>query len=319
MTLIVVTVLLFLLAACGGGPAAPTVTPLPSLTPTPRSTALPPVATEQALGSADRPYQVVLVPPENSSATGTALETFLTNRTGETFKVQIASGYGDVLSALCSDVPTFGWLDGLSLLAAEAQGCSTPALRIKIGTGADASTGVRADLVVRSASKITAISGLKDRDFCRLNAQDTISWVLPVMLLRSGGVNPFTNLHSVKDYADTAAMLQAVDDGVCIAAGIPAGTLTRYQVTDKGGETDITKLINPLGPSSPELSYGGLMVSNLVPKDLSDTVTRLFLDNPDQLKNLVTADGLLKASSSDFGDMERLIQSAGMDLQTLGN
>ena len=133
---------LSLLAACGGGPAPIQPTPLPTLTPTPRSTALPPVATEQPLGSANRPYQVVLVPPENSSATGTSLETFLNNRTGATFKVQIVASYGDVLNALCSDVPTFGWVDGLSLLAANAQGCSTPTIKLKRGTQPPASAPI---------------------------------------------------------------------------------------------------------------------------------------------------------------------------------
>ena len=109
-----------------------------------------------------------------------------------------------------------------------------------------------------------------------------------------------------------------MDDGTCVAAGIPAGTLTNYQVNDKGGVTDITKLINPIGTSSPEVPYGGLMVSNIVPKGLADTVTGLFLNNPDQLADLIAADSLLKASQADFADIARLTQSAGMNLQMLG-
>src|SRR5262249_21931376 len=86
--LLIVLVLGSTLAACGGGatPIAATLPPPP--TPTPRETLLPTVGTSVPLGSSDRPYQVILVPPKDSTATGTSLETFLNDRTGLKFKVQ---------------------------------------------------------------------------------------------------------------------------------------------------------------------------------------------------------------------------------------
>jgi phosphonate transport system substrate-binding protein len=287
-------------------------------TPTPRSTALPTVATQEAIGSEGRPYQVVIVPPASSAATGTSLQNFLKARTGKVFKVEIVNSYGDVLKALCSDVPTFGWVDGPALLAANAQGCSTLAIKVRLGSDNEAATGMRAELVVRSVTRITAVAALKDKDFCRVSSQDLISWLLPVAMMRAGGVDPFTNLHSVKEYPDTTGMLQALADGVCVAAGIPAGTLGQYSVTDRNGPVDITKVINPIGTPSPEMPYGGLMVSSIVPADFAATVTRLFLDNPGQLKNLVIADGLVKATSSDFSEIERFFQTNGLDLKALG-
>jgi phosphonate transport system substrate-binding protein len=279
---------------------------------------LPTVATQEAIGSQARPYQVVIVPPASSSATGTSLQNFLKARTGKAFKVEIVGSYGDVLNALCSDVPTFGWVDGPALLAADAQGCSTLALKVRLGSDNEAATGMRVDLVVRSVTKITAVGGLKDKDFCRVSSQDLVSWLLPVAMMRAGGVNPFTSLHSVKEYPDTTGMLQALADGACVAAGIPAGTLGQYSVTDKNGPVDITKVINPIGSPSPEMPYGGLMVSSNVPTDFAATVTRLFLDNPGQLKNLVIADGLAKAAPTDFAEIEKLFQAGGVNLKTLG-
>jgi ABC-type phosphate/phosphonate transport system substrate-binding protein len=317
ISLATLIVLVAIAAACGGGakPIPPTLPPAP--TPTPRSTALPTVATQEAIGSESRPYQVVIVPPASSSATGTSLQNFLKDRTGKTFKVEIVNSYADVLSALCSDVPTFGWVDGLALLAADAQGCSTLALKITQGSGSEASTGFRVELVARSVNRITTVGGLKDKDFCRVSSQDLVSWLLPVAMMRAGGVNPFTNLHSVKEYSDTTGMLQAIADGTCVAAGIPAGTLSLYTVTDRTGPVDITRVINPIGSPSPEMPYGGLMVSNIVPADFAATVTRLFLDNPEQLKDLVSG-GLAKATPTDFAEIEKYFQVGGLNLKTLG-
>jgi hypothetical protein len=150
-------------------------------------------------------------------------------------------------------VPTFGWVDGPALLAAKAQGCSTLAAKVRLGSDTEAATGMRAELVVRSVTRITAVGGLKDKDFCRVSSQDLVSWLLPVAMMRAGGVNPFTNLHSIKEYSDTTGMLQALADNACVAAGIPAGTLSQYSVTDRTGPVDITRSSTRSRSPSPEM------------------------------------------------------------------
>jgi len=313
--LVALIALSLLLAACGGVTTPVPPTPTPTLTPTPRSTALPPAATEQALGSSNRPYQVVFVPPKDSTSTGTSVATFLQDRTGLAFKADVKAS-ADALNDLCvSENPTFAWVDGLTLLTAQAQGCGTIAARYKVGQ--DGATGVRADLVVRTSDKITNASGLKDKTFCRLNSQDTVSWILPVIMMRANGFNP-QGLKAIREFPDNNQMMQALADGVCSAAGIPAGSLPQFQVTDKGAPADITKVANLLTASSAELPYGGLVIAANVPKDIADKVTELFLKNPDQLKDLIPAGEVVAASANDFADIDKLMQAAGVNLKTLG-
>lgn len=305
-------VLAAILVACGGGATAVPPTLPPSATPTLRPTLLPTVGTSVPLGSENRPFQVILVPPKDSSETGTSLAKFLNDRTGLVFKVEIVSSYGDVLAALCGDTPTFGWVDGWAMLAAQAQGCSTPALKIQLS----AATNPRADLVVRTVNKITAVAGFKDRLFCRLSSQDVVSWILPSIMMRGAGFDP-SNLKGTLEYPDTATMLQALADGACVAAAIPAGTLTQFQITDKSGPTDITKAINILA-TSPEIPAGGLMISSNVPTNVADTVTKLFVDHQNELKGLVNADQLAAASPADYADLEKFLLAGGVNLKTLG-
>ncbi len=260
------------------------------------------------------------MPPEGSTATGTSLASFLNDRTGFAFKVQIVSradpSSANPLTELCGGTPTFAWVDGWTMLAAQAEGCAQPMLKVKRNADSGSSTGVRADLVVRTVNKTTSISGLKDRIFCRLNSQDVVSWILPVMMMRGAGFSP-QNLSSIREFPDYGTMLQALADGVCAAAAIPAGTLTNYQVTDKSGQTDITKLISQLA-TSPEVPYGGLVVSSTVPQEIAATVTKLFVEHADELKDLVQSDELVITTAADFAEVEKFLADSGVDFKMLG-
>jgi len=71
--------------------------------------------------------------PEDSTATGSSLENFLNDRTGLTFKVETISSTdpnrSNALQALCAGTPTFGWVDGWTLLAAQMENCAAPVLK----------------------------------------------------------------------------------------------------------------------------------------------------------------------------------------------
>ncbi len=145
--LIALLALALLLAACGAA-ATPTVTPIPATpTPTPLSEPLPTVATQPPFGVSDRPFKLMILTPSARENALSDLEAFLTGRTGQAFAVQTSETGADVLDALCSDVPTAAWVDGLTLLIALDRGCAEPALQIRRGRGNAASNGVRADLI----------------------------------------------------------------------------------------------------------------------------------------------------------------------------
>lgn len=312
-SLLVTLLITLLIAACGGGASVqPTPRP-PTATATPRSTALPTVATQVPLGSEARAFHVAFV-PSDKNASGSELARFLSDQTHTAFEVDLLSSYADALRQLCSDKPTFAWLDGRALLAAQAQGCGAPALKFQQGTGK--STGIKADLIVRTGLKdakdeIKTVAAFKGKDFCRLNGEDVQSWILPSLAMRAGGLNPAQDLKGIKEFSDTAAVLQAVADGICISAGIPSGTLGSYNPKLTNGQLGVLT-------TTPELPFGGLVVSSTMPKAIADSVVDLFAKNRDRLNGLIKVDDLAQVTSSDFADFQKLAQNAGLNLKTLG-
>ncbi len=314
----------FIIVACGGGPVNIQSTPLPTDTPTPRATPLPTVPTAVPYGSTNQPFEVVLVPPQDSTATGKSLADLLNNNTNRTFKVIIAASNAEVLTALCGPVPTVAFVDGWTLAAAQAQGCATPVIKYT----ANGSTGIASDIVVSPQLKLNTLvdlknfldfknrNNLKDFAYCRMGAQDVTGWILPILLMRGvNGFNPLVDFPDLNDYDDATVMMRAVVDGKC-AAAIPKGTLAQYRVP---GVTDITKAVKVLA-TTPVMPYGGVMVSSSVPQDVADRVVGVLTkaDSQATLKDYVAADTLVKATSSDFAPLQRFFKDAGMNPPAVG-
>lgn len=286
--------------------------------PTIPSTPLPTVVTQVPYGLVDvtgsPPYVVALVPPPQSDATPSGLEQFLNDKSDpkRTFKVKVLASSADVLTALCSDMPTFGWVDGWTLLAALNRGCGQPVLKVQ----RQSATGVRADIVVAQASKVTALSGLRQlKEFCRLKDDKTAtSWLLPVLMIRSDAkFDPIREYTAIRTFTDIPSMLKAMVPGKCVGA-VPSGTLSSYSVD---GVSDVNRTFTVL-KATPEIPFGGLVIGNRVPKDVADGIIQLFVKNPDQLKGLVDADKLLDAKASDYNTALQFLQQAGFDFQSLG-
>ncbi len=305
-----------ILAACGGKPATPAPTLPPPATLTPRFTPLPPVPTEAPYGSADRPYQIVVFPPEGSNTDPSTLEGFLKDRTGLSFKAVTAGSDAELLSDVCGSLPTFAWVDGWTLLAAQAKGCANLTLQIKNG----GATGIKSDLIVSTAAAIDTLAAMRAslvrKVYCRLSKDDVASWVLPVIMLREPGGysnDPFPAFKSVKDYSDSTAIVSDVSNNACISA-IPSGTLTSYKIPDVA---DVTKTVKVVA-TTPELPFGGLVASITVPNHDVDTVAGVFPDHLDALQGLVVADSLVPATNADIAPTLKAFSDAGINFALLG-
>lgn len=300
-----------IVTGCGSTVYIQATPPPPTFTPTPLSTPLPTVGTQVPLGAEGRAFHVALV-SSDPNADGSSLAKYLTAQSGTAFQVDVLSTSAQVLSQLCSGTPTFAWLDGPGLLAAQAQGCGNPTLKFEQGT--DKSTGVKADLITRAGAKgdVSTLAGFKGRDFCRLNGSNVTSWILPSLSLRAAGLNPAQDLKGIKEYADTATMLQAVADGTCVGAGIPSGTLSTFSPKLGTGQS-LTVL-----QTTPELPFGGLVIASTVPTQIADDTVTLFSKYPDELHALLSADALDKVGANDYADFLKFAQNAGLNLKSLG-
>jgi ABC-type phosphate/phosphonate transport system substrate-binding protein len=310
---IALTLGVLVFSACAEAPTETFSTPTPI--PTPLSTALPPIETEQPLGTEARPYRFVIMLSPDAGGTGSDLQDRLNADTGVVFNVETEGISGEeALNALCGGVPTFAWVDGWTMLAAISQGCAEPVLQIARETGSGRSreevTGISSDIVIGQRFVANSLSDLQGQAFCRTEASDVAGWVLPVMSMRSFGFDPLNSL-SVRDYGEIDGVIREVLANTC-AAAIPSGTARDLDVP--GLDTSTLRVLD----STPELPFGGLVVSDGVQPALRDQIVELFANEPELLDNLVEADALVEPETTRLRAMRELIESARMGFIVVG-
>jgi ABC-type phosphate/phosphonate transport system substrate-binding protein len=209
----------------------------------------------------------------------------------------------DVLTALCSDSPTLAFADGWTLLAAQAQECGRPILIYQQRQGSNTTTGIAVDLIVPSTSEAGNASGLKGLAYCRIAENDVATWVLPVLLMRSAGnFDPFLDFALIRDVPTLQTLVAEVAAGQCVGA-IPAGTLRSYDVSG-------VRVLQ----SSPELPFGGVLINTNMPFAAVERLTQLLLENTDELRGIIDADGLQEPDQAALADMLDFLRDARFDL-----
>ncbi|MEO8395922.1 MAG: PhnD/SsuA/transferrin family substrate-binding protein [Chloroflexota bacterium] len=321
--------LALLATSCRRLPYAPP-TVKPTITPTPRSTALPPIPTPVPLGSAKNPLHIVFValPDVASQATPDAdateeptsaqaasdLEKALLDAAQMTVKVDVVTSDAEALAALCASPKgtiSAAWMGGLAYAAAFAQACGSAALQIQRGN----STGDQARIITGS-DKITAIADLADHTFCRLGYSDIYSWLIPSLMIHSGGVAD-SDLKAINDYTDASVMIGDVVAGKCDAAGISASAF------------------DDLANASARTSLRSLQQSATIPFEVLVVPAQLALAEQQQLSAaliaigngtragtlhpLLAQDQVIAASDDDLSGLRSFVSGAGIDLAQAGN
>lgn len=321
-----------LLAACSGGPATPPPTHLPTATPTPRSTPLPPVPTAVPAGSEGNPLTILMLPQGSRRAAVRAagnLEDMIQELTGLVVDIQTVNSYGEIVAQLCSPVPVAGWVDGLSYIVAEAQGCADPALRVE----RDGNSGYRVDLLVStdladggdsegdvSGIEIAALDG---EPFCRLNSEDTVSWLVPGLMLYAGGVNPLYDLGEIVDVQDFDALITAIYQGDCMAGAVPHNYYPNEISPEMEALEDLSTRIGVL-QTSPEIPYDTLVFSRTLPLNVRIPLADVFMqiaadeDNAATLATILRQDALERVDAEDFADFRAFMNATGLDFAALG-
>lgn len=313
-------VLALLLSSCrrfgGGEPTA-----RPTLTSTPRSTALPPVATAVPLGAADNPIRMAFVVEDSRAVTSaiTDLEAALLEESGLNVIIERVDTDAEALAALCAspngDV-TVAWLNGVAYAAAYAQGCGTAQLQIQRGERASAVSGDEARIIVRANLEAGSVGDLAETEFCRLGYDDLYSWLIPSLMLRSAGVTS-TALEVINDYGDDAeTMLADVVAGTCDAAGISASQFEALAdaAIRSGARTLQESVTVPfavlLYPEQLSLGERTALTDALV---ALGNGTRSTLLEP-----LLDQDEVIIASDDDFSSLRNFLNRAGIDLAEAG-
>ena len=242
-------------------------------------------------------------------------EQAILDESGLVVQVTIVDRYAEALGALCDSTPlnvTVAWLDGLTYQAATAQGCGEPVMQIQ----RDRETGDAGQIVTASTLDVGGLAGLSGRSFCRLSYEDYYTWLVPSLLLQSGGVDPVDGLGAITNYDDLDALMEAVVDGDCEAAG-----LSEAAFDDLGNLRDDLNVV----ASTPPFPYGVLMypISLTLGERLRLSEALLDLagdsDSADVLRALLSQDRLSTADASDLRDLSDFLADTGLDFAQLGH
>jgi phosphonate transport system substrate-binding protein len=323
----ILAVVLILLPACRSQAAQSGPVIAATLTPTPRSTPLPVVATAVPAGAEENPLQMVIRPDGSMSAARSAIADFeaaVLEKSGITIKVELVERYAEALGALCDSSGgqvTVAWLNGASYIAANARNCGTPILQVERGTRRDAKTGEAASIIVNGEANISTLSALRGKDFCRISYDDFYTWFAPSLILKANGLNPLTDVGSVSDQADIPAVINAVAAGDCDAAGIPAGALTEF--ADKLG--DSAENVEVLTTTDAAFPFAILMIPSDIQLGtriaLNDALVTLSEDSTTAVKMraLLGQNAILPVTTDDFHDLSDFVGSTRLDFSQLGN
>jgi ABC-type phosphate/phosphonate transport system substrate-binding protein len=323
----ILVVVLLLLPACRRQGAQVGPTAAPTLTATPRSTPLPAIATVIPAGAEGNPLQMVIRPDGSMSAARGAIADFeaaILEQSGLTVKVELVERYAEALAALCDSSGgqvSVAWLNGASYVAAKAENCGTPVLQVERGTRRDAKTGEAASLIINTDANISTISALRGKAFCRIAYDDFYTWLAPSLILKANGLNPLSDVGTVADYEDIPALVQAVAEGDCDAAGIPSDALDVY--ADMIG--DVSETVDILTTTETAFPFAVLMIPPDVQLGtrltLNDVLVSLAEDSTTAVKMraLLGQNAIIPVTAEDFADLTAFVETTRLDFSQLGN
>jgi ABC-type phosphate/phosphonate transport system substrate-binding protein len=271
---------------------------------------------------------MVIHPEGSMSAARSAIADFeaaVLEKSGLTIKVELVERYSEALGALCdssSGKVTVAWLNGAGYVAANAQNCGTPILQVERGTRRDAKTGEAASIIVNGDARISTLSSLKGKTFCRIKYDDFYTWFAPSLIMKASGMNPLTDVGSFKDQADIPAVINAVADGKdCDAAGIPAGALDEFadKIGDSAEKVDVLTTTDVAFPFAvlmipPDVQLGTRIALNDALVALSEDSTTAV-----KMRSLLGQNAIKPVTADDFLDLTGFIGTTRLDFAQLGN
>lgn len=303
-----------LIAACRrAGIAGPTLQP--TLTVTPRSTALPTIEPTQTPGSEENPVVLLInrpVGPSNSATNRAtqAVETTFLNDAELTVDVNTVDLSADILAALCdvnSDDYITAWVDAMTFAAAQALDCVEPLLQATRGRGQTLTTGETIHLYVLESSTSRQVADF-DETACRVHVTDAQTWMYPSLLYTANGLNPLTAFENIQDYETPEALLEAMLEEECSIFGMSESTFE--EEANGQARTSIVALT-----PSVEVPYAIFVVANNVPLTLRESLTVAIMEmDGDSFETFIGAGGVQAYDPDTMDSLLDVLRSADYPL-----
>lgn len=188
-----IAVIALVVAACGGDGGEDTTTtaaPSDDVTTTEASMETSTTAGEAALGSPERPVQVLFVPSVDAQVIvsgGDILDAALEEATGLSFEVSVPTSYAATIQEMCaSPEDTMGFIPGFGyVLASQLCGVDVAAKAVRFGWGV-----YWAQILVPRDSDIQSIEDLDGLTWAIPDLGSTSGYLVPQVMLDEAGVTP---------------------------------------------------------------------------------------------------------------------------------
>ncbi len=301
-----------------------------------RSTPLPDVPTVTPI--TDGTIQVAFVGKDASASTLNNLESILDEALSVDVDVVNFDTMAEARAAICDGAhPTLAWVDAFTYVAAETQCAAIPHLGVELTALETRRTNF--EIIYSGSLRPVPVSfaELTNKIWCRVDANDTISWIYPALTMQAEGFNPIIDLGGVVDVEDYSALVLAVYDGTCDMGAIPDGTLrttVRQLERDNRQDEEATEeLIIDLTGDTPDIAVwldgeetwepvpNEVLVSPdtvILPSSIQNAIVNAILDISSEddsvLADILTYQTLDEKSARDYRDFRQWLTSANWSL-----
>ncbi|MGA2111220.1 MAG: phosphate/phosphite/phosphonate ABC transporter substrate-binding protein [Anaerolineales bacterium] len=336
LLLVVAPLLVVVMAAC-----APAATPVPTAAPTEATAptapaaptaapaASPTEATVANLGTAANPIVVGFEPSATSQSIttgGTEVLDLLSQATGLTFKGVVPTSYAALTEAMGSGNAQIGWMATFAYILAHQKGYANVAL-ITMRNGsqyygsqfiarADAGYKPAADTPATSAD-ISTLLQFKGKRPCFVDPQSASGYVLPLIFLKSAGLNPDTDLKA-------PLYLEGHDQ---VARAVYVGGICDFGTTYVDARADVTTdlpdimtKVEVVFETPPIIPNDNMSYAPDMPQDMQAKITAAMLQiagtdaGKKALNDLYQIGGLTQGQDTFYDQFRSYLQSSGIDL-----
>ncbi len=233
-----------------------------------------------------------------------SLSSAFTESAGVNVEVVVSRRYADAYWALCDGTAAVVSLDAFSYLAASASGC----VDLIYQAQKDGEVGTQGQLIA-TANRVFNISNFRDRVYCRVDASSANTWIVPGLVLKVNGIDPFTGLERVVDAGSDDEVLREVAERRCDVGATTAGAELDFVDADA---IDVVRLL-PLVP------YDVIVLSTRLDPDTRALLIDVLRQNKDSLADLLGAEALVEGDDDLFTDLRSLVENAGVDVAALAH
>ena len=178
------------------------------------------VAAAQAIGSAEKPLRVMLIPADGGTEDGTKADFLplfnaITRSSGLHFEVKTGQSYSSVIEGMCAGLADIAWFGPASYIEARDRNCA----QLLAVEERDGGSTYYAGLFVGANSDLDSLDDMKGASLALGSSHSASSFAYPLAMLVNAGIDPLKDLSAIRITGSHTNSLLALRNDLVDAAG----------------------------------------------------------------------------------------------------